>query len=175
VAGDLSEPAISDRIALETLEQLGGKLGLLVNSAASFVERKAIDTDEDTFDDVFAINVRAPLMLSRELSRQLRESNGCIVNISDRGAVETWPRHAAHGASKAALESLTAALAHDLAPDVAVFALQLGTVLPPENATEEMLAFLEKRGDMTPPETVVSTILELVDGTLADSGSVISI
>ena len=68
----------------------------------------------DRLDEVFAINVFAPLALIQELLPLLRKRAGLVVNISSDAALGGYPGWGAYGASKAALDLVSLTLANEL-------------------------------------------------------------
>lgn len=103
-------------------------LNLLVNSAA-IMQRSDIDSlSIDDWDSTFALNLRAPFVLAKRLSKKMTQG-GLIVNVTDIGAQKTWSGYPAYTVSKSALESLTRVLARALAPDIRVNAIAPGLIL----------------------------------------------
>ena len=109
----------------------GGRLDLLVNSAASFEDGDFLARTDADLRRVLEINLVAPMSLARGLAPALTESRGSIVNMVDVSAVEVWRGYVEHGVAKAGLSMATRALAVELAP-VRVNAIAPGTVLWPE-------------------------------------------
>jgi pteridine reductase len=78
------------------------------------------------------INLTAPFLLCQAFAAQLPQSaEGRIVNILDWRAQQPGADHFPYTVSKAALASMTQALAVALAPRITVNGLALGAVLPP--------------------------------------------
>ena len=92
-----------------------GELDVLVNNAASGVQRDALELEEKHWDWAMNINARAPWLCSVEASRLMR-NGGHIVNITSQGSQKVLPYYLSVGASKAALEALTRYLAVEFAP-----------------------------------------------------------
>ena len=92
-----------------------GRLDILVNNAASGVQRPAAELDEKHWDWTMNINARAPWLCSIEASRLMTEG-GSIVNITSPGSQKVLPYYFSVGTSKAALEAVTRYLAVELAP-----------------------------------------------------------
>jgi len=114
---DLAEAGAAADLARRALETSGGRLDVLVNNAAYARRVHLADTDADLIDQVLAVNVRAPLLLVRDLEEALAASgHGSIVNITSVSGLVGTPRRAIYGASKAALDSITRTLALDLGP-----------------------------------------------------------
>ncbi|WP_240489838.1 SDR family NAD(P)-dependent oxidoreductase [Actinomadura atramentaria] len=68
---------------------------------------------EDGFDEVFAVNVRAPFFIVQEGLKRLRDA-GRIINISSGAAHLAMPEAIAYGATKSALDNFTLNLAKEL-------------------------------------------------------------
>ena len=113
VQAHLGEP---DKIyhLFEQVDSKMGKLDVLINNAASGVQRQAHDLEPKLWDWTMNINARAPWICSVEASK-LMTQGGSIVNISSEGSRKVLPYYLSVGTSKAALESLTRYLAVELA------------------------------------------------------------
>ena len=98
-----------------TLAQEYSTLDILVNSAASGVQRPASDLEQKHWDWTMNINARAPWLCAVEASR-LMTRGGSIVNITSLGSQRVLPNYFSVGTSKAALEAITRYLAVELAP-----------------------------------------------------------
>ena len=92
-----------------------GKLDVLVNNAASGVQRSASELEEKHWDWTMNVNAKAPWLCAIEASK-LMPNGGSIVNITSQGSQKVLPYYFSVGTSKAALESLTRYLAVELAP-----------------------------------------------------------
>ena len=92
-----------------------GKLDVLVNNAASGVQRSASELEEKHWDWTLNVNAKAPWLCAVEASK-LMPDGGSIVNITSQGSSKVLPYYFSVGTSKAALESLTRYLAVELAP-----------------------------------------------------------
>jgi enoyl-[acyl-carrier protein] reductase III len=90
-------------------------LDILVNNAASGVQRSAAELEEKHWDWTMNINARAPWLCSIQASR-LMTNGGSIVNMTSLGAQKVLPDYFSVGTSKAALETITRYLAVELAP-----------------------------------------------------------
>ncbi len=92
-----------------------GKLDILVNNAASGVQRSAEELEEKHWDWTMNVNARGPWLCSIAASR-LMKNGGSIVNITSLGSQKVLPDYFSVGTSKAALETITRYLAVELAP-----------------------------------------------------------
>ena len=109
-----------------------GRLDALVNNASAFYPTPFGATAPAQWDELFAINARAPFFLSQAAAPHLANANGAIVNIADIYAERPLRGHAVYAMSKAALLHMTRALALELAPKVRVNAVSPGAILWPE-------------------------------------------
>ena len=83
-----------------------GRLDVLVNNAASGVQRSASELEEKHWDWTLNVNAKAPWLCAIEASKLMRDG-GSIVNITSQGSQKVLPYYFSVGTSKAALESLT--------------------------------------------------------------------
>lgn len=159
---DLADPAAFGVLA-ESVGALG-RLDLLVNSAASFDAHPLLEVDDELWDDVMALNVRAPHLLVRALAPLLERTGGSVVNLVDLSAFQAWADYPVHAVSKAALAHLTRVQARTLAPRIRVNAVAPGAVLPPEDYDPQRLDVLRTRTPLQTlgtPEDVVQAVLFL--------------
>jgi NAD(P)-dependent dehydrogenase (short-subunit alcohol dehydrogenase family) len=115
---DLSE---LDRIPAVVADVLAthGRIDHLVNCAGITGRAGSIlEVDLGAWNEVFAVNLAAPLLLMREVGRHLveRGEGGRIVNISSSSAFRAKMSQPAYGSSKAALVQLTRSAAAELGP-----------------------------------------------------------
>ena len=129
---DLLDPEAPARLAADVVASMGG-VDILVNSAAMMLRTPVGETTVADWDRMFALNARAPFFLAQALVPVLRERRGCIVNICDLAAYETWPAYVPHAMTKAALVQATRGLARALAPAVRVNGVAPGAVLLPDD------------------------------------------
>ncbi len=130
VQADLSHPDGPARVA-KTIASEFGALNLLVNSASSFLAADLLAVTREEWDDVMAMNLRAPFLLVRDTADLLRRCRGSVVNIVDLSAFQAWSGYPHHSVSKAGLLHLTKVMAAALAPEVRVNAVAPGHVLDP--------------------------------------------
>ena len=141
-----------------------GRIDVLVNSAANFLQSSMISTTEEIWDASLDTNVKGPFFLAQAAAPWLRRSNGVIVNFADSSGILGWPGYIAHSVSKAGMIMLTKALAKALAPEVRVNAIAPGTITmpgdPPEWEQEFVkIAPLRKSGS---PDDVAEAVSYLV-------------
>jgi len=95
------------------------RVDVLVNVAANTHRGTILDTSPELFDDMFAVNARAPFFLIQEAAKVMRREKieGSVVNIQSMSAHGGQPFIAAYCMSKAALSTLTKNAAFALMPD----------------------------------------------------------
>lgn len=135
-AADLIDGRAPEALVADVVRAFG-QLDILVNSAAVMVRTPFGEVEPPQWDDIVALNLRAPFFLAQAAAPHLRRANGAIVNIADLAAFETWPAYIPHGLTKSGLVHMTKSLARVLAPDVRVNAIAPGTVLLPDAWSEK--------------------------------------
>lgn len=134
IRGDLADPAQIDRI-VSTISQHDIRVDILINSAAVYYPTPLGSVTSETWDQIQAINVRAPFLLSQALGREMKlRGHGLIINISDCNLKRPYREFTPYFAAKAGLAIITETLALELAPEVRVNSISPGTVLPPEES-----------------------------------------
>ncbi|MFC8232805.1 SDR family NAD(P)-dependent oxidoreductase [Streptomyces sp. NPDC056663] len=134
VAADLDGSAAASRaLADEATRVLGGRVDILVNNAGIYPGSTTPATDEKTFDQVYAVNVKAPFFLTAALAPAMAEAGGgAIVNLGSWIARLGIPVGALYSSSKGAVETLTRAWAAEFGPSgVRVNAISPGVVRTP--------------------------------------------
>lgn len=98
------------RKVISETDRLFGRIDVLVNAGASTARGTIIDTSPETFDALFATNVRGPYFLMQEAIKVMiaRGIEGAICNIGSISALAGQPFINAYCASKGALTTLTA-------------------------------------------------------------------
>jgi len=104
-----------------------GPVTLLVNSASLFRNDAFAEIERASWDQHLNINLRAPLVLSREMAAQ--GLGGHVVHILDQRVLAPGPDYFSYTLSKAALWSATRMMAIELAPRIRVNAIGPGPVL----------------------------------------------
>jgi len=129
VQTDMSKIADVRRLVRETVQRFG-RLDILVNNAGMFMYKPLVETTEEEFDRMFALNTKGPYFALQEAAKIIQEG-GRIVNISTDGTHIGFAGATAYLGSKGALEQFTKGLAHELAPK----GITVNTVSPGYTAT----------------------------------------
>lgn len=106
---DFAYPAEVRRLIAETREATtGGTVDVLVNNAGGGGFAPTEDTSEDMFDTAFALNVKAPYLLTAAFAPAMAErGRGAIVNVGSLSTTMAAAGTSAFQAAKAALSMLT--------------------------------------------------------------------
>jgi NAD(P)-dependent dehydrogenase (short-subunit alcohol dehydrogenase family) len=111
---------------VERALSLHGRIDGLVNNAAIGPLGTVLDTAEEVFDRILAVNLKGPFLCSRAvLPHMIKGGGGSIVNIGS-GAGWGKANMAAYSASKGGLFALSAAMAYDFLHD----RIRVNTVVP---------------------------------------------
>src|SRR3989475_10153387 len=68
ISSDLRDAASARAVARKAVELGNGHVDILINNAGVFPFAPTHETSEDSFDDVYALNVKAPYFLVAELA-----------------------------------------------------------------------------------------------------------
>jgi NAD(P)-dependent dehydrogenase (short-subunit alcohol dehydrogenase family) len=131
-----------DRLYAEVTERWGGAHILINNAGMSPIAPSSVETTQELFDKIIAINLRAVFRLSALFGAQMQSRDGgAIVNISSSGSLRPEPSFAPYAAAKAGLNVFTATFAQEFAPKVRV-----NTVMPGPFHTDGTKAWSRSEG-----------------------------
>lgn len=147
-AGGRAKAVRADLSSARQAEALVGKCGArgvrltcLVNNASLFKLDRAPTATAADFDLHMAINLRAPLLLSQALARQLPAGEtGVIVNLLDQKLYNLNPDFLTYTLSKIGLQGLTTLLAQSFAPRLRVAGIAPGLTLRSGSQTDARFA-----------------------------------
>src|SRR3954452_9399892 len=159
IAGDVADAG--HRRAL--VDAAGPRVDLLVNNASLLGPSplpSLADLDVNAFARVMLANALAPLALTQLVLPRMPDG-GVVLNVSSDAAVWPYEGWGGYGASKAALDQLTAVLGQEQ-PRLRVYAVDPGDM----RTQMHQEAFPgEDISDRPPPEDSVPGLLALVEGT----------
>jgi len=102
---------------VRALAARAAEVDILVNNAGVFPAGATHELSEAMFDETFAVNVKAPFLLSAAIApKMVARGGGAIINVTTMAAEFGVPGLSAYGASKAALALLTKAWAAEYGP-----------------------------------------------------------
>ncbi|MDQ6700448.1 MAG: SDR family oxidoreductase [Acidobacteriota bacterium] len=117
-----------ERMFAEIEERLG-QLDGLVNNAARFTRRDALEITERDWDFIHSVNLKGVFFCCQSAAKLMKKKRwGRIVNISSLGGIRPWAEHAHYCASKAGVIMLTKSLAKAFAPDISVNSVAPGVI-----------------------------------------------
>jgi NAD(P)-dependent dehydrogenase (short-subunit alcohol dehydrogenase family) len=134
IAIDLDGSAAASReLAEQATSVLGGRIDILVNNAGIYPGAGTAATDEETFDRVYAVNVKAPFFLTAAVAPAMAAAGGgAIINLGSWIARLGIGIGALYSSTKGATETLTRAWAAEFGPaGVRVNAISPGVVRIP--------------------------------------------
>ena len=111
---DMTNVSDARRLVKDTVDRLG-RLDILVNNAGMAILKPLLETTEQEFDQIFALNAKGPYFAMQEAAKVIKDG-GRIVNISSGGTRMPVGNGTAYLGTKGALEQFTKGLALELAP-----------------------------------------------------------
>jgi NAD(P)-dependent dehydrogenase (short-subunit alcohol dehydrogenase family) len=115
IGGDVRDDAVLERLVETATTKFGG-LDVLFNNHGLMLGKPFLETEMDEFDELIAVNLRAPFLLSLLAARAMeKRGGGSIIHNSSVGGIVGFPTMAAYGASKGGLAQLARSMATDLA------------------------------------------------------------
>jgi NAD(P)-dependent dehydrogenase (short-subunit alcohol dehydrogenase family) len=179
-AADLDGSAARSReLADEATRLLGGRIDILVNNAGIYPGATTAGTDEATFDQVYAVNVKAPFFLTAAVAPGMAAAGGgAIINLGSWIARLGIPVGALYSSTKGAIETLTRAWAAEFGPSgVRVNAISPGVVhdVAPEPQPGDVMMHGTPAGRHGTPDAIAQAAVYLasdeatfVHGTVID-------
>jgi NAD(P)-dependent dehydrogenase (short-subunit alcohol dehydrogenase family) len=139
----------------------GGRLDAVVHTVGGYAGGAPLhETAVDEWDRMMSINLRSAFLIARAAIPRLPDG-GSLVFVSSRAALKGRKGHAAYAVSKAALLTLTEAIAEEYRGRVRANAVLPGTIDTPANRA----AMPEARHEAwTRPEEIARVILFLASG-----------
>ncbi|TDF95775.1 SDR family NAD(P)-dependent oxidoreductase [Paenibacillus piri] len=107
VQGDISRETACRRLVGETVQRFG-RLDGLVNNAGIFPRGTILDTSEDMYESIFAVNMKAPFFCCKYAIEAMQQNGGgSIVHMGSTHGYKGSPNLAAYACSKGALRTLS--------------------------------------------------------------------
>jgi NAD(P)-dependent dehydrogenase (short-subunit alcohol dehydrogenase family) len=167
---DVTSSAEMEGLVRLAAERYGG-VDILVNSAGIQRYGTVVDSSEELWDEVLAVNLKGMFLAAKHCVPELRRrGGGAIVNVGSVQAFAVQKGVAAYAASKGGVVALTLAAARDLADkQVRVMTIAPGTFatpmlagLPPE-ATAALEAGIPHPSRLGRPEEYAALVRHIVD------------
>lgn len=153
IQADLGDMEAVRQLVEETVTQCR-RIDVLVNNAAAWAHEPFLEIQEQNWDRVVDVGLKAPYLLGQLVAQQMiaqpklngakeqpneRNSVGTMVNISSVHRVRIWQNDTVYGIVKAGIMRLTESMAHELGPHgIRVNAIAPGYIdsrVPDPNAT----------------------------------------
>jgi len=126
--------AAAVRGLFDTAEHAFGGVDVLMNNAGIMKLAPIADFDDAIFDQTIAINLKGTFNGMREAAKRLRKG-GCIINVSSNVMPLRLETYGVYGATKSAVETLTAILSRELRGR----AITVNAIAPGPTATDLFL------------------------------------
>ena len=114
IQADVSRPADVKRLVSETIARLG-QPSILVNNAGVFSFGPLEAVTERDFHRQFNTNVLGAILTTQEAVKAFNDGGGSVINISTISSANPVPNSLVYSASKSAIDTITRALANELA------------------------------------------------------------
>lgn len=167
VKGTLLRADLAKSAEIKALAAKAGPVDFLVNSASLYFKTPVETASEKEWDELMAVNLKAPYLLSLEIGRAMvKGGGGKIVNIADWSGFRPYKDFIAYCATKGGLITLTKSLARDFAPKVTANAVAPGPVLAPPDMGEEEKAAIARMtalGRWGKPDDVANAVIFLLE------------
>lgn len=151
---DMSETE-SIRSMMQTAVDVFERLDILVNNAGITSPSLPVqDTGEEDFDRLVATNLKGYFMAMKYAYPYLKETSGCVLNISSMAGVTGQTLHAAYGATKGGINALTKCSAADWGPDH----IRVNALCPAGVWTDALQTWCEEQPDKEEIENYLDRI-----------------
>jgi len=147
IAGDVIAAHLADDLVQHTVQRFG-RIDILINNAGIVHRGTVLETSDDDFARIMAVNVEAVFRFSRAAVRQMiaqfnaDQCGGAIVNIASDWAFVAGRGELAYCTSKGAVVQMTRALAIDHARQ----GIRVNAVAPGDVETPMLLSGIAHRG-----------------------------
>lgn len=160
IAGDLSDSSFRERLVFETIQNFG-KIDILVNNAADILVKPFIDVEENEWDDLIGINLKALYFLTQRVVKEMIPAHqGRIINIASLAGVnniEKFPGLSVYSLTKAAVINFTELLSVELKKHH----IQINAIAPGAVNTQMFTTAFPGASSNTEPDIIAKHILNL--------------
>jgi NAD(P)-dependent dehydrogenase (short-subunit alcohol dehydrogenase family) len=140
VRADVSDETDVQNLIRRAVEYFGA-LDILVNNAAVLAPTTSVEkTSLVEFEKLIAVNLRGAFLTCKYSYPLLRESRGCVLNVSSMAGIHGEKDHAIYAATKGAINAFTQSLAVDWGAD----GIRANAICPSSVLTPNVDAMIEK-------------------------------
>ena len=136
VKGDLSK----EKDIIKIIKSAKSKLkyfDCLINNASLFENDKLANFNNKSWEKHISINLKAPALLTKEFTKNIRGNNNNIINIIDQRIFKLTPYFFSYTISKSGLYTLTKTSAMSLSPKIRVNGIAPGPTIKNQRQTEK--------------------------------------
>lgn len=138
-AGDLTHPAVAGALVDATLQRFG-RVDIIVNNAGINIRGAIDEVTPEQYDEVLALNVKAPWLLCRAVAPHFKQQkSGRVINIASALGIIGMADRSLYCTSKGALVHFTRQLAVEWAP----YQVTVNAVCPGPFETEMNLSLTQ--------------------------------
>jgi 3-oxoacyl-[acyl-carrier protein] reductase len=132
--------AVEVNAAASRMKAAFSRIDILVNNAGwSHPNQPMLEVDEESFDRVYAVNVKSIYLTARAVVPLMRSAGGgAIVNIGSTAGARPRPGLTWYNSTKGAVNTMTKSMAAELAPD----RIRVNAIAPVLGATGLMETFI---------------------------------
>ena len=134
--GDLSK----EKDIIKIIKSAKSKLkyfDCLINNASLFENDKLANFNNKSWEKHISTNLKAPALLTKEFSKNIRGNNNNIINIIDQRIFKLTPYFFSYTISKSGLYTLTKTSAMSLSPKIRVNGIAPGPTIKNQRQTEK--------------------------------------
>ncbi len=139
ITADVSVAADVAGVVAQTVERFGPPDVLVNNAGTTYRNQPLLDVDEDTFDQVFRVNVKSIYHFVQAAVPVMRDAGGgVILNVGSTAGIRPRPGLTWYNASKGAVNLMSKSLAVELAP----WGIRVNALCPVMGVTGLLEAFM---------------------------------
>lgn len=170
---DLTEEPAVETLVADVIEK-HGRLDFLLNVAGTWAGGDPIEeTDLETFEMVFDVNLKTMFLTSKHALPHLTETEGAIVNVSAKASLSGGDGDGPYRASKAAVRLLTETIAEEQLGTVSANAVMPSVIDTPAN--REMIPNADVETWVDPGDIAYTMVALCSDATRATSGAAVPV
>ena len=129
-AGDITKPGAPDDLVKKASDDFG-HVDLVVNNAGyTHKNQPMLEVDEEEFDRIYAVNVKAIYLAALAAVPELeKRGGGVIINTASTAGLRPRPGLTWYNSSKGAAITMTKSMAAELAPKVRMLPTAVGDIV----------------------------------------------